>query len=63
MKQFSANFAARLQAMQPSAPAAQAAEEPAAPEAKPLNALALVWAVIRDWLRALSGKRRAQKPE
>ena len=59
--QFAANFAARLkQAPPPQASAgapAQGAAAPA-PEAKPLNALALAWAVIRGWLRSLfSGKR------
>jgi carbon monoxide dehydrogenase subunit G len=60
MKQFAANFAARLQAMPPpgagSAQPAQGAAAPA-PEAKPLNALALAWAVLKGWLRALLGKR------
>ena len=30
---------------------------PAPPPAKPLNAFALLWAVIRDWLRGLFSKR------
>jgi carbon monoxide dehydrogenase subunit G len=47
LSQFAANFAARLQAMP-----AQAAAAPA-PEAKPLNALSLMWAVVRGWFRSL----------
>jgi carbon monoxide dehydrogenase subunit G len=69
MKQFIANFAARLPppppppgaAPEPGAAAAAPAPAPAtapAQEAKPLNALALIWAVIRDWLRSLFGARR-----
>jgi len=65
MNQFSANFAARLQSMQAPSAAAPAATAARAetPEAKPLNALALAWAVVREWLRGLFGKRQAQKPE
>jgi carbon monoxide dehydrogenase subunit G len=57
--QFAANFAARLkQAPPPQAGAAAPAQGAAAPapEAKPLNALALVWAVIKGWLRSWFGK-------
>lgn len=43
------------------APAAGAAPAAApAPEAKPLNALALAWAVIRDWLRVLFAAKKAR---
>ncbi len=66
MKQFIANFAARLPqppppgtAPEPGAAAAAPAPPPAVPEAKPLNALALIWAMIRDWLRSLFGAKRA----
>jgi uncharacterized protein len=44
--QFAANFAARLKQAPP-------------PETKPLNALALAWAVIKGWLRSLLGGKRA----
>lgn len=56
--QFAANFAARLQAMPAqAAPAkAQAAATPA-PEAKPLNALGLMWAVVKGWFRSLFAKQ------
>lgn len=57
--QFAANFAARLKQAPPqdAAAPAQGAAAPA-PETKPLNALALAWAVIKGWLRSLfSGKR------
>ncbi len=66
LKQFAANFAAQVQARQAQAsesmvPAAQASA-PAAPAVAPqpmqLNALALIWAVIRDWLRSLFGAKR-----
>ena len=68
LKQFASNFAAQVQARQaqPSesvVPAAQAsAPAPAAPtvasQPKQLNALALIWAVIKDWLRSLFGAKR-----
>ncbi|HUJ85476.1 MAG TPA: SRPBCC family protein [Burkholderiales bacterium] len=45
--QFAANFAARL------------AQAPRQAEGKPLNALALAWAVIRGWLRSLFGGKGA----
>lgn len=56
LKQFAANFAARLPAADTAsiAPAAPAAEEP-----RPLHALGLLWAMVRDWLRGLLGARRA----
>lgn len=53
LSQFAANFAARLQAT----PAqARAAPAPAA-EARPLNALALVWNVVKGWFRSLFAGR------
>jgi uncharacterized protein len=45
--QFAANFAARLE------------QAPAQPEEKPLNALAVAWAVIKGWLRSLFAGKRA----
>lgn len=66
LNQFAANFAARLQALQlQQAPASSAATAsatavaapPAAPA--PLNGLALMWAVIREWLRSLVAARKA----
>jgi carbon monoxide dehydrogenase subunit G len=83
LKQFAANFAARVEAQQPppappgpgmaTAPApgeptagsdassrmSGSAAAPAPPAAKPLNAFALLWAVIRDWLRRLFSRRTA----
>jgi uncharacterized protein len=57
--QFAANFAARVRAMQaPSAAAPGVAPMPAA-EARPLNGLALIWAVFKSWLVSLFGGRRA----
>ncbi|MCW5661254.1 MAG: SRPBCC family protein [Burkholderiaceae bacterium] len=60
--QFAANFAARVQAMQATAAApAVAGSAPATPppvaEAKPLNGLALLWAVLKGWLGSLFGRR------
>jgi len=62
--QFAANFAAKAQAMQAAAapagdaPATAAAAAPAA-EAPPLDGLALVWALIKGWLRSLFAARKA----
>ncbi len=63
LKQFAANFSARVQAppigpqaapTEQAGSSAHAAPAPTvAPEPKQLNALALIWAVIRDWLRSL----------
>ena len=58
--QFAANFAARLKQAPPQDAAAPAPGAAApAPEAKPLNALALAWAVIRGYLRSLFAGKRA----
>ena len=70
LKQFASNFAARVQAMQAQAsppdstpnagPLIDVAMPAAAPaEGSQLNALALAWAVLRDWLRSLFGTRKA----
>ena len=54
LNQFAANFAAHLQAMpaQDAPPQAHAAAAPA-PGGKPLNAVSLMWAVIKGWFRSL----------
>jgi carbon monoxide dehydrogenase subunit G len=58
--QFAANFATQVQAMQAQAGAAGAPAAAAAPaETRPLNGLALVWAVIKDWFRSLFGAKKA----
>lgn len=83
LKQFAANFAARVaaQAKPPAPPASEtvaaaaqlggvaepasgagaaqiaAAPSAPAPPAKPLNAFALLWAIVRDWLRERFHKR------
>jgi carbon monoxide dehydrogenase subunit G len=58
--QFAANFATRVQAMQAPAVAGSTANAPPpAPEAQPLNGLALMWAVLKGWLASLFGSRRA----
>jgi hypothetical protein len=72
LKQFADNFAARVAALAadqsspdgtPSADApirASAAASPSPPPvARELNGLALAWAVFRDWLRGLFGKKPA----
>lgn len=53
LKQFAANFAERMPAAGAALPA------PAAEEPRPLHALSLLWAMVRDWLRGLLGARRA----
>lgn len=64
LKQFAANFAAHLEAQQP-APALVARGTPASPASpaatsqQPLNGLALLWAVVKDWLRGLFAKKTA----
>jgi carbon monoxide dehydrogenase subunit G len=63
LKQFAANFAAKVQALQPpgSGGAASNTSAPAAgtaPAPTQLNALALGWAVIKDWLRSLFSPKR-----
>jgi carbon monoxide dehydrogenase subunit G len=72
LKQFAANFAAKVQALQTAAAPAPPADGPAGVADQPaaavrpaplpsapaeLNGLALVWAVIKDWLRSLFGAR------
>lgn len=63
LKQFAESFAAQAQARaaQAAAPRAEAAAAPAvaAPKATHLNALALVWASLRDWLRSLFAAKKA----
>ena len=61
--QFAANFATRVQAMQaaaatPGAAGAAAHTPPPAQEAKPLNGLALMWAVLKGWLASLFGGKK-----
>ena len=71
-KQFAANFAAKVQTLQaqaqPAAPAAgpTVATQAAAPlptasasQARQLNGLALLWSVLKDWLRSLFSPRGA----
>jgi carbon monoxide dehydrogenase subunit G len=63
LKQFADNFAARVGAIQTqrSAPveAAKGPALPTPPAATELNGLALAWAIFRDWLRGLFGKKAA----
>ena len=61
-----ASFGARLKQLPPQdGPTSDTAAAPAqgaaapAPEAKPLNALALAWAVIKSWLRSVAGSKGA----
>jgi hypothetical protein len=64
LRQFAANFSAALQAQArpaenaPAAAGQQATPAPATPETA-LNGFALVRAIVRSWLRALFGWRRA----
>ena len=60
--QFADNFAAEVAALQePGAHTADTSEDTAAPasRATELNALALGWAVFKDWLRGLFAKKKA----
>jgi len=65
LKQFADNFAAKVQAQQASGPGGPSASAggggaPAvAPEPSQLNALALAWAVIKDWFKSLFSAKRA----
>ena len=69
LKQFAANFSARLQTQQPApagaAPGAPVPAPSAAPASRtpspqqPLNGLAFLWAVFKDWLRGLFAKKVA----
>jgi uncharacterized protein len=69
LKQFADNFATRVKTLQAEAAVAPAdavkgdASKRVAPAAPPpttqLNGLALIWAVIKDWLRSLLGVKRA----
>ncbi len=67
LKQFAANFAAKVQALQPpgtpsasgGASTAAAPAASAAPASSQLNALALAWAVIKDWLKSLFSPKKA----
>ena len=66
LRQFAANFSAALEEQATTGAAATApgsetvtAASTAPGEKTPLNGLALLWAIVRGWLRALFGWRRA----
>ena len=71
LKQFASNFATQVTALAGTAEPTQgkdasaaaiaqaSASTSAAPTGGHINALALLWAVIKDWLRALFGKKAA----
>ena len=63
LKQFAANFATQVQALQArqvtDAPVAAIASSPPAQEPAQLNGLALAWAVIKDWFRSLFAAKKA----
>jgi hypothetical protein len=57
LKQFAANFAAQVGLLKaPQATAATAAAPPPAP--RELNALAMFWAMLKDWIRGLFSKKQ-----
>jgi len=65
LKQFADNFAAKVQALQANAPggplaAGGTAGAASTPPAQPsqLNALALAWAVVKDWFKSLFSAKR-----
>ena len=55
LAQFADNFAARVSASSAESPTEEAPAEPATE----LNALALGWGIIKDWLRGLFSKKKA----
>jgi len=62
LKQFGDNLGVQVQALQAQAPAAgqaAAAPTPAPPGPTQLNGLALLWAIVKDWLRSLFTAKRA----
>ncbi|HEX7272132.1 MAG TPA: SRPBCC family protein [Casimicrobiaceae bacterium] len=60
MKQFAANFTARVEAIRPAgAAAASDTASTSAPAPQALNGLAFLWAVLKDWLRGLFTKKAA----
>jgi hypothetical protein len=67
LKQFAANFASKVQAMQAQASAAATPMQTSAAGAvmaapvstTQLNGFAFAWAVLKDWLRSMFGARRA----
>jgi carbon monoxide dehydrogenase subunit G len=60
LKQFAANLAAQVQALQAqqTSPAA-AVPAPHSEVPSQLNGLALIWAIIKDWLRSLFATKKA----
>jgi hypothetical protein len=57
LKQFAANFAAQVELLgAPQASAATAASSP--PAQHELNGLALLWAILKDWIRGLFSKKQ-----
>jgi len=63
LKQFAANFAARVEATRAAAasPVSESGTASAPPAGQPqaLNGLAFLWAIFKDWLRALFAKKAA----
>ena len=58
--QFADNFAAEVAALQdPGSGAKESGDGKKAPRATELNALALAWAVFKDWIRGLFSKKKA----
>ena len=57
LRQFGANFAARVQAVPVASAPGTAAAAAGTAEPKPLNGLALLWAMLRDWVQALFARR------
>ena len=60
LKQFAGNFAKRVQDMAAETPAdsgAQSGNQDTAPEESSLNALALLWGMIKDGVRKLFGRK------
>lgn len=57
LKQFAANFAARVESLKAAQTSSAAVASPP-PAPRELNGLALVWAILKDWLRGLFSSRQ-----
>jgi hypothetical protein len=57
LKQFADNFAAQVNALQAQRGAPAGAVSSPPPASRELNGLALLWAIIKDWLRGLFSRK------
>ena len=57
LKEFAANFAARVEGLKGGQPSAAPAA-PSPPAQRELNALAMFWAILKDWMSGFFSKKR-----